>query len=131
MRLNILAFAAGVLALQLQPELPAWAPWAVGGLLLVLPGWRWRNWPVRLLAIAGCLALGFAMAAWRAEIRLDDQLAAAGEGRDVEVVGVVAGLPQDFSHGTRFEFDVKNRSTVAFAVPARVKIGRASCRERV
>ena len=122
MRLNILAFAAGVLALQLQPELPAWAPWAVGGLLLVLPGWRWRNWPVRLLAIAGCLALGFAMAAWRAEIRLADQLAAAGEGRDVEVVGVVAGLPQDFSHGTRFEFDVKNRSTVAFAVPARVML---------
>jgi competence protein ComEC len=111
MRLNILAFAAGVLGLQMQPELSGWAPWAVGGALLLLPRLRWSGWPVRLLALLGCLALGFAWAGWRAEIRLADQLGADWEGRDVEVVGVIAGLPQDFSHGTRFEFDVKSMST--------------------
>jgi competence protein ComEC len=126
MRLNILAFATGILVLQMQPELPAWAPLAVGGLLLALPALRWRNWPVRLLGIAGCCALGFSFAAWRADIRLADQLDVAGEGQDVEVVGVVASLPQDFSHGTRFEFDLnlgqKNGPTVAFAVPQRVML---------
>jgi len=126
MRLNILAFATGILVLQMQPELPEWAPWALGGLLLALPAMRWRNWPVRLLAIAGCCAFGFGFAAWRADSRLADQLDAAGEGQDVEVIGVVASLPQDFSHGTRFEFDLnfgqKNGPTVAFAVPRRVML---------
>ena len=111
MRLNILAFAAGVLGLQMQPELPAWALLAVGGILLCLPRLRWSNWPVRLLVMLGCLVLGVAWASWRAEIRLADQLGADWEGRDVEVIGVIAGLPQDFSHGTRFEFDVKTRLT--------------------
>jgi competence protein ComEC len=126
MRLNILAFAAGVLVLQMQPELPAWAPWAIGGLLLALPVWRRPNWPVKGLALIGCFAIGLAWASWRAEIRLADQLDAASEGQDVEVIGVVASLPQDFSHGTRFEFDLKfgqkNGPTVAFAVPRRVML---------
>ena len=126
MRLNILVFATGILVLQMQPELPAWAPWAVGGLLLALPVWRWPNWPVKGLALIGCFAIGLAWAGWRAEIRLADQLDVAGEGQDVEVVGVVASLPQDFSHGTRFEFDLdfgqKNGPTVAFAVPQRVML---------
>src|SRR5574343_209484 len=126
MRLNILAFAAGVLGLQMQPELPAWAPLAAGGLLLAMPAGYWRSWPVKMLALAGCFALGLAWASWRADSRLADQLDAAGEGQDVEVVGVVASLPQDFSHGTRFEFDLnfgqKNGPTVAFAVPQRVML---------
>lgn len=122
MRLNILAFAIGVLCLQMQPELPTWAAWAVGGLALVLPTLRWHHWPVRLLALAGCLALGFAWAGWRADIRLADQLGAAWEGRDVEVVGVIAGLPQDFSNGTRFEFDVSSVSTTGAVVPQRIML---------
>jgi len=126
MRLNILAFATGILVLQMQPELPAWAPWAVGGLLLAAPAWRWKRWPVKLLALIGCFALGLAWGSWRADIRLSDQLDAVGEGQDVEVVGVVASLPQDFSHGTRFEFDLnfgqKIGPTVAFAVPRRAML---------
>lgn len=106
MRLNILAFAVGVLSLQLQPTLPAWEPWLAAGLFLALPGLIWRNRPVRMLAFAGCIAIGFSWAGWRAETRLADQLGAEWEGRDVELVGVVAGLPQAFAGGTRFEFDV-------------------------
>lgn len=122
MRLNILAFAAGVLILQMQPELPAAGGWLAAGGLLVLPRLRWRGWPVRLLALAGCLALGFAWAGWRAEIRLADQLGTDWEGRDVEMVGVIASLPQDFSNGTRFEFDVNSVSTVAAVVPGRIML---------
>ena len=81
MRLNILAFAAGVIVLQMQPELPpAWL-WALAGGLLALPAMRWqRAWPGRLLGVLACLALGFAWAAWRADIRLADALG-AGVGR--------------------------------------------------
>ena len=123
MRLNILAFAAGVIVLQMQPELPTVWPWALAGLLLALPAFRWRgNWPARLIGILGCLAIGFAWAAWRAEVRLADALPAAWEGRDIEVVGVVAALPQDFSQGSRFEFAVETVSTATAVVPARIML---------
>ena len=122
MRLNILAFAIGVLGLQMQPELPAWAVLAVVGMLLALPGLRWRHWPVRLVVLAGCLALGFAWAAWRAECRLADHIDVAWEGRDVEVIGVIAGLPQDFSNGTRFEFDVFSVSTTDAVIPQKIML---------
>ena len=119
MRLNILAFAAGILFLQMQPELPAWYGWlAVGGLLLLPLGFR-RHRLTRILAALACLALGFGWAAWRADSRLADQLAAEWEGRDVAVVGVVAGLPQEFAGGTRFEFDVEQAAGGA-VVPGRI-----------
>ena len=112
MRLNILAFAAGVIVLQMQPQLPPASLWTLAGLLLALPAMRWQGaWPGRLLGVLACFALGFAWAGWRAEIRLADALPTAWEGRDVEVVGVVATLPQDFSQGTRFEFAVEKLLT--------------------
>ncbi|MGB8250898.1 MAG: ComEC/Rec2 family competence protein, partial [Azonexus sp.] len=123
MRLNILAFAAGIIALQMQPELPAAWPWALAGLALAVPAVRWRNVPpVRVLGVLACLAIGFAWAAWRADIRLADALPAAWEGRDIEVVGVVAALPQDFSQGSRFEFAVEKVSTAAASVPSRIML---------
>ena len=122
MRLIILAFAFGVLLLQMQASLPDWKPWAVAGVLLLLPRLRSSHWFAQSLAILACLLLGLAWGAWRAEIRLADHLAAANEGVDVEVVGVVASLPQDFSHGTRFEFAVEQVSTVAFPVPERIML---------
>ncbi|MGB9193319.1 MAG: DNA internalization-related competence protein ComEC/Rec2, partial [Azonexus sp.] len=63
-----------------------------------------------------------AWAAWRADIRLADALPAAWEGRDIEVVGVIAALPQDFSQGSRFEFAVEKVSTVAAVVPQRIML---------
>lgn len=58
------------------------------------------------LAFAG-VALGFAWAGWRADVRLADSLAASLEGRDVEVSGLVAGLPQVMERGARFDFAVE------------------------
>lgn len=122
MRLNILAFAAGVLLLQMQPALPVWWQWVLGGALLVLPRLHWSAWPVKLLTIVGCCALGFGWAGGRADLRLADQLAAEWEGRDVEVVGVIATLPQDFSNGTRFEFALETTLTAAALVPPRIML---------
>lgn len=122
MRLNILAFAVGVLLLQMQPALPVWWQWVLGGALLGLPRLRWSAWPAKLLAIVACGALGFGWAGGWADLRLADQLAAEWEGRDVEVVGVIASLPQDFSNGTRFEFAVETTLTAAALVPQRIML---------
>ena len=122
MRLKILAFAAGILLLQWQATLPSAGHWLMLGALLVMPAWRWPRRSVKALALLGCFLFGFGFACWRAEIRLADELPTAWEGRDIELVGVVAGLPQDFSHGTRFEFDVKTVSTVTAVVPPRIML---------
>ena len=121
MRLNILGFAAGVLVVQNLSELPMWTFAALTGVLLILPSLRWNNGATRLLTLIACCILGVAWATWRADIRLADHLDSAWEGRDIEVTGIIAGLPQDFSNGTRFEFDVNSASTVG-AVPQRVML---------
>lgn len=121
MRCNILAFAVGVLLLQFRPVLPDALPWRLAGLALCFPALWWRGRGGRVFAIAACCALGFAWAAWRADMRLADELAADQEGQDVEVLGVVAALPQDFSQGTRFEFVVERKSSAA-GVPSRLML---------
>lgn len=126
MRLNVLAFALGVIILQCQAALPGVAcqgPAAVLGLALLAIFGRGRGGPWgRGLALVACLALGFAWAAWRAEVRLGDELAEAWEGRDVEVVGVVAAMPQAFSQGQRFEFAVETVLTPGAGLPQRLML---------
>lgn len=121
MRLNILAFAIGITCLQFQPELPGWGAWAMAAGVIALPSLYWRNgrW-ARWLAVLACLSFGFGWAAWRAESRLADQMAPDWEGRDVEVVGVVATLPQSFHQGSRFEFDVESVLTDGASLPGRL-----------
>lgn len=122
MRLKILAFAAGALFVQVQPALPEFLPWALAGALLGLPRLRYSGAPARWLVVLACFALGVSWAAWRAEIRLADRLDSAWEGRDIEVVGVVASLPQDFSQGTRFEFCPDFPLTAGVKLPDRVML---------
>ncbi len=126
MRLSILCFAAGVWWLQLQPQLPAASGyWLVPPLMLVaLLALTPRRWPLRVtrraLAAACCFACGFAWAAWFAQLRLDDALPAAWEGRDIQLVGVVAAMPQQYDRSLRFEFDVERVLTPQAQVPARI-----------
>lgn len=117
MRLAIVAFAAGILVLQLQPDLPGvpvLAAALAGGLALLLAAMRRP-----MLAIPGAALVGFAWAGGWAALRVADALPPEHEGRDIEIVGVVAGLPQSFENGVRFEFDVE-RSTLA--VPRRIAL---------
>ncbi len=55
--------------------------------------------------------LGFVWAAGFAHLRLAEELPAEIEGRDIELRGVVAGLPQALERGVRFEFDVEDAGT--------------------
>ena len=57
--------------------------------------------------LLACMALGFSWAGWRAEVRLADYLPESWEVRDIELIGVVAALPQRFERGERFLFDVE------------------------
>ena len=120
MRCLLLAFALGVLALQQQPELPAraWAACTLAPLLIALLGavgarrlhGRSRQVArgVAMIGLATAVALaGFFYAAWRAEVRLADELPPAWEGRDIEVRGVIDEMPQPVDRGARFAFAVE------------------------
>jgi len=125
MRLNILFLTAGVCWLQQQPVLPGagWA-WALAAVGLVATGIRaesaWLALAREILVKGACFALGFAWAAWCAQQRLADELPPAWEGRDIAVVGVVAGLPQVSGRGVRFEFDVEQVLTPEARVPQHI-----------
>ena len=118
MRLAALAFAAGVWLLQQQPRLPSAGQAAT--LLLacgVAGGLAWwlrrgrdvtsRRMAAVSLLTATAFGAGILWAATFAHWRLSDALDPAWEGRDVTVSGVIAGLPQAFDRGVRFDFDVE------------------------
>lgn len=121
MRTNILAFVLGVWLLQQQAVLPGLA-W-VG---LLLPLWLAGRFlpkvPRRLLVWVIFLGLGFFWAAFIAQLRLADTLPSVWEGRDIQVVGVVASLPVETERGLRFTFDVERVKTLEAVVPRRIQL---------
>ena len=72
--------------------------------------------------LAGALG-GAGLAGWRAAAFLHDTLAPQVEGRDVQVVGIVAAMPQRGEAGVRFRFDVES-ARWAEARPARGRAAR-------
>ncbi len=121
----IIAFVAGVWWLQQQPALPlpAWAgllpAMAVAAAVLRGPA-AWRRYPRMALTLALCAGAGFFWAAALAQWRLADALPAEWEGRDISVIGVVAGLPQPYDRSMRFEFDIEQVLTAGAVAPAHV-----------
>lgn len=125
MRLSILAFAAGVLVLQMQGELPGLVLLSALALASVAGFFVARNgtaMPARSVVVLSCAVLGFVWAGGRAQIRLADDLPEAWEGQDVELVGVVAALPQRFAQGERFVFDVEQAVTPGAQIPHRISL---------
>ena len=124
MRSNILAFAVGVGLLQLREALPFWPPLVtllLAALPVLWPACRRSCWGRVLVLLASAL-LGFSWAALLAGQRLLDQLPVDWEGRDVQVVGVVAALPHGFERGERFAFAVEAVETRAAVVPQRIML---------
>src|SRR5918993_1917696 len=110
MRHNIVLFAFGVWLLQQQAELPrleyAW------GLLLFAPALVLARAHACALRYTGkvmiavlALAAGFMWAGSMAHVRLADALPSGWEGRDIDLIGVVASLPQPAERSVRFELD--------------------------
>ncbi len=126
MRLYVLCFAAGVWWLQVQSQLPSlrWysaaPPLVLVALLAARPSplaWRITR---RTLAAACCIACGFLWAAWLAGQRLADELPPQWEGVDIQLIGVVAALPQSFERSLRFEFDVERVLTPHAVIPPHI-----------
>ena len=130
MRFNIVSFASGVCLLQQQPQLPALA-WALLLLPILVLCWRLSlraadgpgaKLAAMLLANAVFAAAGYFYAAAWAQWRLADRLAPQWEGLDLGVTGVVAGLPQPFERGVRFEFEVEQVEPAAAQLPRRIAL---------
>lgn len=122
--MSILAFAVGVYFLQQQAALPgegALAAIACAAIALLALAWgaRRRQKAARGLALLGAALAGFAWAAALGQARLADALPEANEGRDIRVTGVVAGLPQVYENGVRFDFDVERAES---SVPSRISL---------
>ena len=127
--LYLLAFATGVALLQTRPALPSLVVVACVALAAVALGaWASRRGSGRaasLVLTVACAATAFGYAAWRADVRLAEQLAADWEGRDVAVVGIVDDLPRVSDRGVRFAFAVESVLTPAAVVPSRISLAWA------
>ena len=130
MRLLLICFALGCALLQVQATLPELRMLALPMAGTVLGAWLllWsgaRPSPASTLLhragwAATALTLGFVWAAGFAHWRLAEALPAEWEGRDIEVIGVIASLPQPFERGVRFEFETETRLTPGAVVPRRL-----------
>jgi competence protein ComEC len=126
------AFVAGVFLLQQQAALPAPAILAAlalasigAGALALRAGAAHEPSGRRLAApvlLAAACAAGFAYAGWRAQQRLEIVLSPADEGRDIGIVGIVAGLPSATERGQRFEFEVERVLATGVSVPLRLSL---------
>jgi competence protein ComEC len=122
------AFVAGVALLQQLSQLPgaqALATACAGALALLATGasLRRRSRVAAQLAVAtAAVLLGAVYAAWMAQGRLSEQLAFEDEGRDVDVIGVVATLPIRMERGLRFGFDIEQVLTPERHLPAHVAL---------
>ena len=123
MRIFVIFFALGVLALQQQAELPE--RYCLGlGVALGIAALMLRRITgsfriaIVTLVLAG-VSLGFSWAGGVAYWRIADELPVASEGVDISITGVVASLPQQMERGLRFEFDVEASSQV---VPSHISL---------
>ena len=102
-------FVAGVAALENEPVLPD-SMWCAS-LVVAVPLMIMRVRTSPLFA----LVAGYAWAAFVAHVQMGTLVPAAVEGRDVEIVGTVRGLPDVGARRTRFDFDVRDGSHVSLA----------------
>ena len=105
-------FVLGAWFLQQQAALPTalQAAWILGcTACLLMLFWRFSRRPISkifyIFAIAGLL--GFIWAASFASLRLNDALSSDWQQKNLEIVGVVANLPEANERGVRFRFDVE------------------------
>ncbi|HMN21136.1 MAG TPA: DNA internalization-related competence protein ComEC/Rec2 [Ottowia sp.] len=96
--------------------------------LLLAAGWAMSRWRRPGLAIAWLLAgilLGWGVAGWRASVLQAERIDPALEGRDLDLTGVVARMPQHGALGWRFQLDVEQAllDGAVVALPGRIQLG--------
>jgi len=94
MRLFVLGWLVGCMVLQREAVLPE-LPWLLAGVVLLLACALTRTSRVRaVMVIVASVGCGFGYGAWRSQMRLADDLPFPWEGAEIEMVGLVSGLPQ-------------------------------------
>ncbi len=109
MLLTACLFATGVALLENGPELPD--PMWCASLPVLVPLMFMRVRAGPLIA----LAAGYAWAAFVAHLQMGAWGSVAMEGEDLEVTGIVRGLPDAGSHRVRFDFLVRDSARAPLA----------------
>jgi competence protein ComEC len=108
---SALALLLGVLAVHALPALP---PRWLDGVLLIAGIAALAQPRLRLV---GCVVLGFAWCAVRADIALDARLPRDYEGRDFDLIGVIDALPLSRIDATRIVLRVESAELDRAAIP--------------
>ena len=121
-----LGFVFGAFLLQQQAQLPA-----LGALWILLPSLivlfnsnRFKlHFTIQTVCIFAFAALfGFFWAALFATIRLSDELPKDWEQKSIDVIGVVATLPEVTERGERFKFDIEKILTKEAVAPKHISL---------
>nr|WP_294867584.1 DNA internalization-related competence protein ComEC/Rec2 [uncultured Pseudogulbenkiania sp.] len=120
--LPIAAFCAGITLCAFLPELPdaRWLWPALAGAAVL--AWRLDGRRRQAALWLVCALAGLGYAGWRAELRLAEALAPSWEGRPVEFVAVVRGLPDPGDYGVRLNAEVEQVLTSGARLPSRVQL---------
>ncbi len=76
-----------------------------------------------LAGLAACL-LGFCWASGFALLRMSDELPHAWEQKNIQLIGVVASVPELTARGVRFKFDVEKTITKDAVVPRHISLNQ-------
>ena len=123
-----LTFVFGAFCLQQMPVLPSlywWftlLPFAVCVFLLRRSGLPVLRLVRQSVSLILSFVLGFMWAATYATIRLNDALPYVWEIKPIELVGVVASVPELTERGERFHFDVEKVLTDGADVPRHISL---------
>ncbi len=121
-----LGFVFGAWFLQQQENLPAMqAFWLLAPSLTIIFNFQRLkfNFYIRKACVfAFAVLFGFFYAATFATIRLSDELPREWEQKKIEIIGVVATLPEVTERGERFRFDVEKILTKDAIVPKHISL---------
>lgn len=122
MAIQAIIFVLGVWLFQQMSFIPS-GFWLLALLPLIFATYRFISARI-FFAYLLVLALGFAWAGLYASWRLADALPPEWETKEIELVGVVATLPQTIENGTRFSFDVERVLTPNAKVPRHISLAQ-------
>ena len=127
---GLLGFVAGTAGQLQQAALWVWPIYAcflpLALVLLALAALKKIAMPWRMVLAALALGvLAFGLTGWRASVFAGHGLAGELEGRDIEVIGRVASLPQRNETGLRFRFELESARLAdkAVALPPSLYLG--------